>query len=69
MNRRPVMKRTFIVLAALLGLSACGTQNKELPMVHSDDPVLQLNPDRWQADSNDLITPPGDGTRHARAGL
>jgi hypothetical protein len=35
------------VVAVLLVLSACGSQNKPLPMVKDDDPVFQPNPDRW----------------------
>jgi hypothetical protein len=52
--------KTLLILAALC-LSACSTQNKPLAMVRDDDPVMQLNPDRWTATANDLMVPPGDG--------
>jgi predicted small lipoprotein YifL len=46
----------FLVLAALAG---CGTNHYvPLPTVHADDPVRQLNPGRWDATVNDLMTPP-----------
>jgi hypothetical protein len=54
------MKR-LLILAAMLTLGACASHYKELPAVHSGDPVWQLNPDRWTAHENDLITPPADG--------
>jgi hypothetical protein len=53
-----------IVMAATLGLSACGNQTIPLPEVKASDPVSQLNPDRWQATVNDLMLPPGDGAPH-----
>ncbi len=51
------------LLAIVLGLSACASKTIPLPKVEPGDPVSQLNPDRWQATVNDLIVPPGDGTR------
>lgn len=54
----------LITLATLLALAACSGHNKPLPEVASRDPVWQLNPDRWTARENDLITPPGDGSSH-----
>lgn len=59
------MKFCYIVLIGLLGLAACSSQNKPLPMVKSDDQVFQLNPDRWTATVNDLTVPPGDGAPRA----
>jgi hypothetical protein len=55
------MKICHIALIGLLGIAACSSQNKPLPTVKSDDPVMQLNPDRWTATVNDLTVPPGDG--------
>lgn len=52
----------IIAVIALVSLAACGGKFKELPMVKAGDPVFQLNPDRWTASTNDLTTPPGDGT-------
>lgn len=57
----------IIVVAMALGLTACGNVTIPLPEVKASDPVSQLNPDRWQATVNDLITPPGDGTPHPLA--
>lgn len=56
------MKVAIALLAASLGLSACSSQNKELPMVKDDAPFVRLNADRWQSDTNDLTQPPGDGS-------
>ena len=53
-----------VALIALLGMAGCASHNKELPTVKSDDPVFQLNPDRWTATANDLTVPPGDGAPH-----
>lgn len=47
------------LFALALGLSGCGASHyTPLPKVHADDPVRQLNPDRWHATVNDLMTPP-----------
>ena len=51
-------------LALVLALAACGNQTIPLPEVHGDDPVLQMNPDRWQASVNDLMIPLGNGDPH-----
>lgn len=58
------MKLQCIVLIGLLAIAGCANQNKPLAMVKDDDPVVQLNPDKWTATVNDLMTPPGDGTPH-----
>lgn len=52
------------IVTVALGLSACGNQTIPLPEVKESDPVSQLNPDRWQANVNDLMVPPGDGAPH-----
>jgi hypothetical protein len=51
----------ILAIISLTSLSSCG-ENKPLPMVHEDDPVSRLNPDRWSATTNELMTPPYDGT-------
>ena len=52
------------LLALILFVAACGNKTIPLPEIHADDPVLQLNPDRWHADVNDLMIPPGNGEPH-----
>ena len=56
------MRTTAIVL--VLSLAGCAGKTIPLPEVGADDPVVQLNPDRWQATVNDLMVPPGDGSPH-----
>ena len=56
------MRTTAILLA--LSLAGCAGKTIPLPEVDADDPVVQLNPDRWQATVNDLMVPPGDGSPH-----
>ena len=58
--------RTTAILLAL-SVAGCATKTIPLPEVAADDPVLQLNPDRWQASVNDLMVPPGDGSPHPLA--
>ena len=53
--------RTAAILLAL-ALAGCAGKTIPLPEVDADDPVVQLNPDRWQATVNDLMVPPGDGS-------
>ena len=55
--------RTAAILLAL-SLAGCASKTIPLPEVGADDPVMPLNPDRWQATVNDLMIPPGDGTPH-----
>jgi hypothetical protein len=52
-------RHAFILVLAVLG---CSDHGRELPMVRADDPLWQLNPDRWDASVNDLTVPPGEGT-------
>ncbi len=52
------MKRFAVALLLVIGLAGCANKTIPLPEVDADDPVTQLNPDRWQATINDLITPP-----------
>ena len=59
------MRTTAILLA--LSLAGCAGKTIPLPEVDADDPVVQLNPDRWQATVNDLMVPPGDGSPHPLA--
>ena len=59
------MRTTAILLA--LSLAGCAGKTIPLPEVDADDPVVQLNPDRWQATVNDLMVPPGDGSPHPQA--
>ncbi|MGD0109040.1 MAG: hypothetical protein ABSC06_34155 [Rhodopila sp.] len=53
--------RTTAILLAL-SLAGCAGKTIPLPEVGPDDPVVQLNPDRWEATVNDLIVLPGDGS-------
>ena len=55
--------RTAAILLAL-ALAGCAGKTIPLPEVSADDPVVPLNPDRWQATVNDLMVPPGDGSPH-----
>jgi len=55
--------RTIAILLAL-SLAGCAGETIPLPEVGADDPVVPLNPDRWQATVNDLMVPPGDGSPH-----
>ena len=48
----------WTILAAALALSACGGRTHELTYVRASDPVWQINPDRWNATSNDLTAAP-----------
>lgn len=59
------MKRHILIL--LLAVIGCSATERDLPMVRSDDPVWQLNPDRWEASVNDLTLPPGEGAPHPLA--
>lgn len=49
-------------LVLVLGLAGCGGHYIPVPQVKDDAPVSQLNPDRWNATVNDLMTPPEDGS-------
>jgi hypothetical protein len=55
------MIKKSVILFLILSLGACSSQYQKLPMVNEDDPVVRLNPDRWQATVNDLMTPPASG--------
>jgi hypothetical protein len=51
------MRAAFLLLL-LLGLAACSSQYRELPMVSSSDPVWRLNPDKW---ATNVLTPQPTG--------
>ena len=47
----------YLVIAILPLLSACVTNQHPLTHTSADDPVWQINPERWQGE-NMLTTPP-----------
>jgi hypothetical protein len=58
MTKGQAMSR-LILLVVLAVLTGCGMNHYvPLPAVHAGDPVQQLNPGRWTATVNDLITLP-----------
>jgi hypothetical protein len=58
-HRRDQTTFRIALLALALSLCGCGASHyTPLPKVRADDPTRQLNPDRWHATVNDLMTPP-----------
>ena len=51
------MIRALLILLALAG---CATKH-ELSYVAADAPAWNINPDKWDADSNKLVTAPTPG--------
>jgi uncharacterized lipoprotein YajG len=61
---RLVLSMLFILTAASL-LGACATKH-ELSYVASDAPRWNVNPDKWDANTNKLVTAPTPGAPMVR---
>jgi hypothetical protein len=55
----------MIRLLLLLALAGCATKH-ELSYVASDAPAWNVNPDKWDADTNKLTTAPTPGAPTVR---
>jgi hypothetical protein len=52
------VSRILIALAVATTVAGCANKYEPLPMVNADDPIWQLNPDKWSTSQNALTTPP-----------
>jgi hypothetical protein len=50
------VSQIFVALAT--AVAGCANKYEPLPMVNADDPIWQLNPDKWSTSENALTPPP-----------